>query len=149
MRLEDRPTLIQRGDPAPVVSEAHQRALSDLAQMVDSSSIAPALLLLTDEGVSDAANWSLLVAAEAYDDADFVREFLIALPILHPLSPRWAEILMLRVLKENRRRLLLARQAVGAARAQKEAVDIVCTRILDKDSSQIDKAAAVIFASRI
>lgn len=150
MLLEDRLDRVraQRNLARSGAAQTLHDAIAELAELADPASIAPMLLLLTEDTASEAANWSLLGAAEAFEDAVYVGEMLLAMPTLNRVSPKWAEIVLLRTLKKESARLVLARRLGGSARAEKDAVNAICGRILQSDPSQVSLSSAVIFASR-
>lgn len=73
--------------------------------------------------------WSLLHAAESFDDEPYVRDALRVLPLLNESSKRWSEILIMRIINSETAQAQLVREVRIAADERRAAVRSVCGRI--------------------
>jgi hypothetical protein len=73
--------------------------------------------------------WSLLHAAESFEDEPYVGGVLRILPLLNETSGRWSEILIIRILNSDSSRAELARQVKLAPDERKSALRSVCARL--------------------
>src|SRR5678815_4397277 len=83
----------EAGGSAPAIDAA----IGPVLAANDASVIGPLLLLLRDDADEDGM-WSLLHAAESFDDQPYVRDVLRVLPLLNETSRRWSKILIIRIL---------------------------------------------------
>ncbi len=91
-------------------------------QHPDERFIEPFLLSLDDAAHDDAGMFSLIHASEYFDGEAYVNELFAVLPRLKENSPKWASILLMRVLNNERTRVLVVRKLYGANFEQKQAV---------------------------
>lgn len=124
------------------------KALAELVSRPTPAYIVPLLLLLDDEAAHDEAMFSLIHAAEAFDDAEYVPELLEALPTLRSNAPKWASIVLTRTLNSGPTRELLVRVVREASQQSKEAILWLCQRIDERSSSFRDRTAAVAVAAQ-
>ena len=124
------------------------RAVAELASRPTPAYIVPLLLLLDDEAAHDEAMFSLIHAAEAFDDGDYVPELLEALPTLRGKAPKWASIVLTRTLNSPPTRESLVRAVRGASQESKEAILWLCQRIDERSSSFRGRTAALAMAAQ-
>jgi len=113
----------ERG-PAPAIDTAIESVLAAR----DPSVIGPLLLLLRDDA-DDEGMWSLLHAAESFEDEAYVRDALRVLPLLNETSSRWSEILIMRILNSETARVQLVSRVKLAPDERRAAVRSVCARL--------------------
>ena len=90
------------------------------------------LTALSDEAAYDEGMFSLIHAAESLDGAPFgsyVFALLSIFPALMASSPRWASIVLMRVMNDDSSRHELVRQIRAAPAPTREAVRVMCDRI--------------------
>lgn len=121
-------------------------ALAPIAEAQDQSTIAPLLLLLRDVQ-DDHGMWSILHAAEQFDDRTYLSSFLSVLPDVEAMAPRWASILVMRVLNSDTSRLELVRQLLGADAAIKRSAKQICERINAVDPQFLAKTTVILVAA--
>lgn len=90
--------------------------------------------------------WSLVHAAERFDDMVYVASFLEALPALAIASTRWASVLMMHLLNSDTVRPELVRQLRIAASDVKRSAVFLCEQINDTDARFLAKTTAVLVA---
>ena len=115
-----------REERAP--ASAIDAAIGPVLAAEDPSVIGPLLLLLRDDAEDDGM-WSLLHAAESFDDEPYVRDVLRVLPLLNETSSSWSEILIMRIVNSATCRAQLLSQVKLAPDERKAAVRSVCARI--------------------
>ena len=115
----------EAGGSAPAIDAA----IGPVLAANDASVIGPLLLLLRDDADEDGM-WSLLHAAESFDDEPYVRDVLRVLPLLNQTSRRWSEILIVRILNSEATRAHLIGQLGLALEERKSAVRSVCARLV-------------------
>lgn len=121
-------------------------ALAPIAEAQDPSTIAPLLLLLRDVQ-DDHGMWSILHAAEQFDDKTYLSSFLSVLPDVEAVAPKWASILVMRVLNSDTYRLELARQLRDADAAVRRSTKQICERINSVDPQFLAKTTVVLVAA--
>jgi hypothetical protein len=123
--------------------QALNRAVAELVERPTPAYIAPLLLLLDDEADYDEAMFSLVHAAEAFDDADYAPKLLEALPAMRSKAPKWASIVLMRALNSSPTRDMLVRAARDATRPTKQAILWLCERINERSASFLDRTTAI------
>lgn len=121
---------------APAVDAALQPVLAAR----DPSVIGPLLLLLRDDADDDGM-WSLLHAAESFDDEHYVRDVLRLLPLLNEAASRWSEIVLMRIVNSESTRAQLAAQVGLSGDERKAALRTVCAR-LDRGNARLASGLA-------
>lgn len=134
--------VISNGDPATAIDAA----LVPIAATRDARAIRPLLLMLNDD-VEDDGLWSLVHAAEQFDEATYVESFLRALPDLVVASTRWASILMMRTLNNDDTRAELVRQLRDAPDEVRRTATTLCESINERDVRFLAKTTAVLVAA--
>ena len=104
------------------------------------------LLLLLSDSANDDAMWSLLHAAESFDDDQYARDALRVLPVLNEASPRWSEIVLTRLVNSDGAREVLVRQAVLSTAERRAALRAISTRI-DRANSRLASGLAELDAA--
>lgn len=120
--------------------------LEPIASAGDPRTIAPLLLMLNDE-TEDEGLWSVVHAAEQFDDATYIRHFLAAFSGVVVASSRWASIIMMRVLNSDASRAELIRQVRVAPTDTQKAATFICGAINERDPQFLAKTAGVLIAA--
>jgi hypothetical protein len=122
-------------------------AIAKLALFKSPSSIKPLLCLLSDSFSYDEGMYSLVHAAEAFDDAVYIQELLSALPILRQVAPSWAAVVVMRVLNNESTRQELIRQVSGTELEAKASLAWLLEQINKKDPVFVSKTVGVLLAA--
>lgn len=136
-----RSIIVEGGDARQI-----DAALEPVTALQDSNTIAPLLLMLNDES-EDSAMWSLLHAAEQFDDRTYIGRFLEAVTGMVVGSSRWASIAMMRVLNSDASRAELARQVRSSPEFTRKAVVFICEAINGRDPRFLAKTVAITTAA--
>jgi len=123
-------------------------ALARVAAFGSPRTAAPLLKLLDDQAQQDERMFSLIHAAEAFDDDAYVPELLTVLPSLRERSPKWASIVLLRALNNEHTRVALVHAVRNAASPIREAVQWLCERINERGAQFLSKTLPVLLAVR-
>ncbi|MCE4052380.1 Imm30 family immunity protein [Pseudomonas sp. Au-Pse12] len=122
--------------------------IAEVAQLADPASIGPLLSLLDDEAEYDVVMYSLIHAAEHFDDPVYVPALLAALPGLLENSPRWAQILFTRVLNSEPARLEMVRALREAAAGVKAAALELANSINQQSPAFLAKTMVILVAAQ-
>jgi hypothetical protein len=135
---------IEAGGARPTVIDV---AVSEL--MADTNERLPSdlLSLLSDNAEYDEGMFSLIHAAESYDDNAYVRALLSVFPHLVSSAPRWASIVLMRVLNASATQAEMVRQLRDAPASVKGAVRDVCGRINEVSPQFLSKTVPVTLAA--
>lgn len=114
----------------------------------DSESIGFLLGLLRDDSLYDEGMFSLIHAAESFDDATYVRRFLEVAPELVKEAPSWASLLIVRIINSDSARAVLIGEVGEASISVKKAVAWLLESINNEDSSFIMKTMAPLLAAK-
>jgi len=120
--------------------------LEPVASACDPRTIAPLLLMLNDE-TEDEGLWSLVDAAEQFDDATYISHFLAAFSGVVVASRRWASVIMMRILNSDTSRAELIRQIRMAPTDTQKAAVFICGAINERDVRFSEKTAGVLIAA--
>lgn len=129
-----RPALVD-GAVAKIVADGGQRAVGDL------------LSLLSDRAEHDEGMFSLIHAAESFDDSAYIRALLSVFPQLMSHAPRWASIVLMRVLNSRTAQIEMVKQIRNAPPSAKEAVRTMCDRINGANPQFLSKTIPVTLAA--
>ncbi|AAY92754.1 hypothetical protein D3X12_22640 [Pseudomonas protegens] len=135
-------------DPGENLVRRIDACIAEVAQLADPASIGPLLSLLDDEAEYDEVMFSLIHAAEHFDDAVYVPALLAALPGLQEHSPRWAQTLFMRVLNSEPARLEMVRALREAAPAVKAAALELADSINQQSPAFLAKTVVVMVAAQ-
>jgi hypothetical protein len=105
------------------------------------------LALLSDNAEHDEGMFSLIHAAESYDDGVYVHALLSVFPRLASAAPRWASIVLMRVLNNSTAQLEMVRQLRDAPTLIKESVREMCGRVNEVSPQFLSKTIAVTLVS--
>jgi len=128
--------------------QVRDQALADVTAHDSPRYIGPLLLMLDDGAEDDESMFSLIHAAEAFDDATYVRELLEVLPEFRAAAPRWASIALMRVLNSESARDELVKALRSAPPQTKQAMSWVCEKINERNPSFMSKTLPVVIAAR-
>ena len=76
-------------------------ALAKVNELKDKDSIIPLIALLDDNTEYDEAMFSIVHSVEAFPNETYLNALMLALPSLCNRSPRWASIMLMRVLNSE------------------------------------------------
>lgn len=151
-----------------MMSAAYEHSLADLRREIEVGGARPAaidvavselvadgneslpsdlLSLLSDKVEDDEGMFSLLHAAESYNDRNYVRALLAVFPHLVSSAPRWASIVLMRVLNSSATRAEIVRQVRHAPASVKGAVREMCERINEVSPQFLSKTVPVTLAA--
>jgi hypothetical protein len=105
------------------------------------------LSLLSDQAAYDEGMFTLIHTAESFDDTTYVRSLLSVFPELVNSSPRWASIVLMRVLNSDATRREAIDQLRKASEPIKQSVKIMCERINEVRPQFLSKTAPVLIAA--
>lgn len=105
------------------------------------------LSLLSDSAEYDEGMFSLIHAAESYDDEVYIRALLSIFSHLASSAPRWASIVLMRVLNSRSAQVEMVRQLRNAPILTKRDVNEICERINEVSPQFLEKTIPLILAS--
>lgn len=123
-------------------------AVAGVAALDDAASIGPLLRLLDDQAEYDELMFSLIHAAEAFDDRVYAEHFVGVIGAVRTQAPGWASIVLMRILNNDNARTELVRVLSSASAQAREAVQWLCEAINQRDARFIGKTLAVLVASK-
>jgi hypothetical protein len=135
---------IDTGGARPAVIDAHVDAL--LTEGGDTL-VEDLLSSLSDEAEYDEGMFTLVHAAESIADTPYVSALLMVFPTLLAASPRWASIVLMRVMNSDASRRELVRQLRDASAPIKESVREMCERINGVSPEFLSKTIPVTLAA--
>lgn len=98
-------------------------------------SIGPMLRCLQDDSLYDEGMYSLIHAAESFDEDLYIDRVIECVPDLVSKSPAWASVVLMRVLNSDSARVALVRKIRVASKEQREVLLWLITEI-DKQSPE-------------
>lgn len=110
--------------------------------------IQPLLLSLNDNAQDDEGVFSAIHAAESFDNGSYVEELLAVIPELRARSPKWASIVLMRVLNNENTKLILMQKLRTVNAEVKEAIRWLCEKINQRSPSFIAKTLPILLASK-
>lgn len=123
-------------------------AISRVVSHRNPRSIGSLLLLLNDSYEHDEGMFSLIHAAESFDDDVYVRELLLVLPEISRSAPRWASIILMRVLNNESARDELVRLLRTASITVKESARWLCEKINERNPKFLNRTLAVLVTTK-
>ncbi len=108
------------------------------------------LVLLSDEAEYDEGMFSIIHAVESQDEPpykSYVLAVLTVFPTLSATAPRWASIVLMRVMNSDASRHELVRQLRDAPAPTKESVREMCERINGVSPEFLSKTVPVTLAT--
>lgn len=143
-KLEDLRREIETGGARPAVIDT---AVNELFADGDGRLASDLLSLLSDRAEYDEGMFSLIHAAENIDKNTYVQTLLSVFPHLVSSAPRWASIVLMRVLNNGSAQAEMVRQLRDAPVSIKEAVREMCGRINDVSPQFLSKTVPVTLAA--
>lgn len=125
---------------------ALEAAIADVAPFQDPRSIGVMLLMLDDDAPYDEGMFSLIHAAEAFDDAVYAPAFVDTLPQIFAKAPRWASITLMRALNGDATRVVLARALGDAPPEARRVAKRLCETINKRHPHVAEKTLPVLAA---
>lgn len=126
--------------------KAVDEALARLMRQRDARCIEPLLSALNDAADSDDGMFSIIHAAESFDDDIYVRELLAVLPELRAKASKWASIVLMRALNNTTTMAVLVRQLRGAEPKVKACLTWLCEKINERSPEFLNKTLPVLLA---
>lgn len=105
------------------------------------------LSLLSDKVEYDEGMFTLIHAAESVADTTYISALLSVFPELLASSPRWASIVIMRVMNSDASRLELVRQLRDAPMPVKKSVRVMCERINEVSPEFLSKTVPIAIAA--
>lgn len=136
---------IKAGDARPTAIDI---AVSELILAGNRRLPADLLSLLSDDVQHDEGMFSLIHAAENSEDKSYIKSLLEVFPNLISTAPRWASIVLMRVLNNASTQTELVRQLRNASHIEKESIRDMCDRINRVDPQFLSKTIPVTLAAR-
>ncbi|MDE2430300.1 MAG: hypothetical protein KGM99_16375 [Burkholderiales bacterium] len=121
-------------------------AITLVAQHHDRRSIGPLLSSLDDGAQEDAGMFSLIHAAENFDDDTYVNELLAILPQLVTKAPKWASIVWMRGLNSENTRNIIVKKLREADLNVKQSAAWLCKKINDRSPLFLSKTIPILLA---
>lgn len=143
-KLEDLRREIETEGARPAVIDS---AVNELLADADEHLTRDLLSLLSDKAGHDEGMFSLIHAAESSDDSAYVRALLSVFPHLVSSAPRWASIVLMRVLNSASAQSEMVRQLRDASAPVKESVREMCRRINEISPQFLSKTVPVTVAA--
>ena len=106
------------------------------------------LLCLDDAAQEDAGMFSLIHAAESFDDDSYVSELLDLLPRLWESAPKWTSILLMRSLNNESTKDVMVRKLREAGPEVKQAAALLCEKINARSPSFLRKTLPILLAAK-
>ncbi|USX11291.1 Imm30 family immunity protein [Oxalobacteraceae bacterium OTU3CAMAD1] len=123
-------------------------SLETIAEERDPVSVAFLLLSLEDDFSFDEGMFSVIHTAEAFDDQEYVAGFLAAIPHILTTAPKWASIVLMRILNSEETKRELIRALVKSDASVKKSVEDLCNRINGQSTDFLSKTVAVLVATK-
>ncbi|WP_175426065.1 Imm30 family immunity protein [Ralstonia pseudosolanacearum] len=123
-------------------------ALFGLNSYHNPQSIEVMLGLLDDTFDADEGMFSLIHAAEAFDDSTYVEHMLVVLPSLKDKAPKWASIILMRAINNQSTRDALVNAVRVACPEVKKAVMWLCEKINQRSVEFVSKTLPVVLAAK-
>lgn len=142
--LESLQQEIQQGGARPAIVDA---AIVELSENPGEHLTKDLLLQLSDHAEHDESMFSIIHAAEASNDEDYVRALLEVFADIYRSSPRWTSIVLMRVLNSRSTQLEMVRQLRNASASTKGAVKEMCQRISDVSPEFLSKTVPLVLAA--
>ncbi len=150
------------------MNEAYDRKLADLRREIETQGARPAVIdiavselladgdkhlardllsLLSDEAEHDEGMFSIIHAVESFDDSSYIDALLSVFPRLASSAPRWASIVLMRVLNSGPAQSEMVRQLRDASALVKESMREMCARINEVSPYFVSKTVPVTLAA--
>ena len=123
-------------------------ALAQLMLQPDKRAIGGLLMALDDSAKDDAGMFSIIHAAEHFDDCTYVGEMLTVLPQLCAKAPKWASIVFIRCLNNEEAKNHLMKLLHNADPRLKEPVAWLCQKINDRSPIFLSRTVPIMLAAR-
>jgi hypothetical protein len=118
--------------------------LEEILRLRDPDCIRQLLVFFEDDPPFEELMFSIIHSIESFDDPTYIRELLQGLQELSARSPRWATILLMRVLNADPARLELIRQLGSAGHDIREKVRGMVRDLAARRPKFAEKAAQIL-----
>ena len=129
-------------------AKAVDAALAPLMQQPDTRLIGPLLLTLDDSATDDAGMFSLIHAAEQFEDKLYVDKLFHVLPQLYATAPKWTSIVFMRCLNNDETRNYLVRAIRLASLEVKQIVTRLCKQINARSPTFLSRTVPLLIAAK-
>ena len=135
------------------ISSGDVRAVDDaVANIISLGNVGALGILLSaldDNAEYDEGMFSIIHASESFPDPYYIKGFLDYLPTLVNTSPKWASILLMRILNDEKSRRNLVREMASCQIEEKAAVEWLCNQINKRDVRFLSKTTPVLVSARL
>ena len=128
--------------------EEIDKFLSELRGLNEDSDFRDLLLLLDGEAEWDESMYSIVHFVEKQQIEKYIHQLLIVFPELTSKSPRWASILLVRILNSEPAKIEAIRQVKFSADSVKRAIWDMCDRINGVSPTFLSKTIALSLAAK-
>lgn len=123
-------------------------AVAKVAEHRDSASIGPLLLLLDDSATYDEVMFSLIHAAEDFDDTIYVKAVLNVIADISVSAPKWASIVLMRILNSASTKSALVSALRSSGTEEKLAIRTLCEAINQRSAEFLAKTTPLLLAAQ-
>ncbi|QBG97575.1 hypothetical protein EYC55_22350 [Xanthomonas oryzae] len=124
-------------------------AIANVSGLNERNSIGPLLLMLNDESDYDEVMFSIIHAAENFSDSDYVYSLLKIIPKMRVSNPRWASIVLMRIINNEAAKKELIIATAHALPEEKNAIALLCESINKVGVDFVSKTIPLIAAARV
>jgi Immunity protein 30 len=122
--------------------------LGHIGELRDPRCISELLLMLDDYAEYEEAMFSLIHAAESFNDHEYIHQLLTVLPTLQVKTPKWASVVLVRIINNQATRdELIARLKQATTEVRKSVVSL-CEKINMRGATLISKTLPVLLAAK-
>lgn len=114
----------------------------------DSSVIGRILLAIRDDFAFDESIFQIIHGVERFDDSTYVDRLVPALPILYKQSPRWASILLIRIINNPNTRAAFVNRVANEAESDIQTIANAINGIKSKNTKLQNGIAETLHAIR-
>jgi Immunity protein 30 len=129
-------------------AKAVDDAVAQLMLQPDKCFIGPLLMTLDDSFEEDGAMFSLIHAAEQFDDNVYIDEMLAILPQFCAGAPKWASIAFMRCLNNAEMKNYMVKAIRQSSIEIKEAVIWLCNKINERNPIFLNKTLLVLLSAK-
>jgi len=124
------------------------RATAPLMEHEDPRSIGILISSLDDAAIDDAGMFSIIHAAESFDDETYIDELIAALPQITVKSPKWTSIALMRILNSESTRDTLVRKLRYAGTSARDSARWLCEKINERSPNFLSITIPVLLAAK-
>lgn len=129
-------------------AKAIETLLTPLVKYNNLRSIAPLLLTLNDDAKDDSGMFLIIHTVENFNDDIYIAEFLNVLPQLWIKAPKWASILLMRSLNNEKTSDVLVHILRNSREDVKQSIKLLSQKINDCNPNFLSKTLRLSLAIR-